>query len=404
MKKKLLIVMFLIPIFSIISISIKNKNCIVLEKYVDESTKLAIYIDEEKSFKIPTKDSGYYLDNEKSTCNHAEVTWDISSWTPIIRNFSYGDERLSCQLYFSKQYLVSYKNFDNGNAPNLIKENDILVVTLPNDINQLKIMKDDILLIQDQNYTFLNHVLTIPNVNGNISIENVTLHYGMVVDSLIAIGDEDISSDTSFGYFELSKDVFSTNDKFQYTSDGGLSLSNKNPVSLAKVQGVSLAEEYSLYLTIKTDSIQKQSELFPSTILAISNQSTNYFHWLGILEDYMHVYSYFKGGAKQNILEEFTENGFISFNFSSYYNKKINIQITAKKGDTTKVYINGTLVKAFPSGDQVSEYSTITIGDLRKDRGLKYTGTLYDIAFYSRVLTEDEVRANYSYAKSMWGL
>jgi len=402
MKKKLLIIVFFAVLFCIISIIVKANNPIILED-IDENSELAIYIDDEQSSNIPTKESGYYLDKEKSSCNYADLTWDISSWSPIIKVLFEREGRLSCKLYFSKHYIISYKNFEIENAPQLIKENDTLIVTLPDDMKQLKIMKGDILLIQDQNYTFNNHVLTIPNVNGNISIENITLHYGLVSDSLIAIGDKNITSDTSFGYFELFKDNFSTNDKLQYTSDGGLALGDGNPISLASVQGVSLAEEYSVYLTVKAVA-QTHKEYYPSTILAISYIENNYFHWLGIFNNYLQVYSYYQGYPKNNIIENVSEKGFASLNISSYFNQKINIQITAKKEENTKVYINGTLVKTFPSGDQVSEYNTITIGDLRKNRGLKYTGTLYDIVFYSRVLTEAEVQANYNYAKSMWNL
>ena len=87
---------------------------------------------------------------------------------------------------------------------------------------------------------------------------------------------------------------------------------------------------------------------------------------------------------------------------SSVDKEKVNIQITARRGGYTKVYINGEEKLSFRSGVDSINYSSATIGDLRPSRGLKYQGVLYDLAFYNKVLSQSEVRENYNYANSKW--
>ena len=50
----------------------------------------AIYIDDQISNTIPSKDSGYTLDTEKSSCtNGATITWDNDSWSAVVNLSNY---------------------------------------------------------------------------------------------------------------------------------------------------------------------------------------------------------------------------------------------------------------------------------------------------------------------------
>ena len=64
----------------------------------------AVYIDGEITNTFPSKDSGYTLDTEKSSCtNGATVSWDNDSWSALINlsNYSAGDmSRTKCTMHF----------------------------------------------------------------------------------------------------------------------------------------------------------------------------------------------------------------------------------------------------------------------------------------------------------------
>ena len=66
----------------------------------------AIYIDDQISNTIPSKDSGYTLDTEKSSCtNGATITWDNDSWSAVVNlsNYSAGNmSRTKCTMYFKE--------------------------------------------------------------------------------------------------------------------------------------------------------------------------------------------------------------------------------------------------------------------------------------------------------------
>ncbi len=132
------------------------------------------------------------------------------------------------------------------------------------------------------------------------------------------------------------------------------------------------------------------------TILAISNTVNNYTCWMSIVENNLRVYVY------NNINKMTAEDGFISIDVSEYDNKFMHIQVTAKKGGEAKVYINGELKATFSAGAEVLPDHTLTIGDLRPGRNLKYEGTVYDVAIYGKELTDQELLNNWNYVKSQF--
>ena len=78
----------------------------ILNEENDESY-LAIYLEDEQINYIPTKDSGYTLDLEKSSCNNGvELDFDYNTWT-IKTNYSNYEStdntRVKCSLYFRER-------------------------------------------------------------------------------------------------------------------------------------------------------------------------------------------------------------------------------------------------------------------------------------------------------------
>ena len=104
-----------------------NKNEEVKKFANKENIELAIYIEEEQTNSIPSKDSGYYLDLEKSSCtNDASITWDSTTWSPVILNAE--NYPVRCSLYFGSTYKESILN---GTDP--ILKDELIPVTIDNE-------------------------------------------------------------------------------------------------------------------------------------------------------------------------------------------------------------------------------------------------------------------------------
>ena len=108
--------------------TLKNKvNETTGNKLTNDS--LAIYIDDEKVNEIPTKESGYYFDREKSSCtNDAQVEWDSINWSPAISVKEENKERISCNLYFTTNY---QEGILNGTDP--VLKDEMIPITIEND-------------------------------------------------------------------------------------------------------------------------------------------------------------------------------------------------------------------------------------------------------------------------------
>ena len=99
-----------------------------LEQFKDnENIELAIYINDKETTTIPGKDSGYYLDLEKSICtNNAIIQFDTNTWSPVIKNMS--EYKTKCELHFGSVYKESILN---GTDP--VLEDPLIPVTIDND-------------------------------------------------------------------------------------------------------------------------------------------------------------------------------------------------------------------------------------------------------------------------------
>ena len=125
MKKR---ITFLILLTSLVVLGgVLNKK--ETQKQLDnlENVELAIYLGEEKTKNIPSKDSGYYYDLEKSSCtNGAYINWDSVSWSPVVKNVTTYPTK--CDIHFTKTYT---EGILNGADP-IIKD-ELIPVTIDSD-------------------------------------------------------------------------------------------------------------------------------------------------------------------------------------------------------------------------------------------------------------------------------
>ena len=126
MKKKQIVFLsiFLITIGILFLFERKTE---IKETKNNKNIELAIYINEEETNTIPSKESGYYLDIEKSTCtNNAIIQFDTNTWSPVIKNMS--EYKTRCELHFGSTYKESILN---GTDP--VLEEPLIPVTIESD-------------------------------------------------------------------------------------------------------------------------------------------------------------------------------------------------------------------------------------------------------------------------------
>lgn len=206
-------------------------------------------------------------------------------------------------------------------------------------------------------------------------------HYGNLYSTSLYTGD--INNVYGANYTD-------NNGLLEYDQNGALILDENNAIPVFEVkQKYKIDDVYSINTTIEGDIYQGND--YAETIVALSKEENGYISWIGIYKGYLHVYS-FATGSKPYLNEELTQKSFASIDISKYEGKAMNIQVVAKRSGTTKVYINGELIKTFQSGDEQLTYNYTTIGDLRVGRNLKFMGKMYDFALYAAELGEKDVQ------------
>ena len=86
-----------------------NKTPIPEQRKIAENIELAIYLENEQTSGIPSRESGYYYDRERSSCtNEAYINWDSVSWSPVVNNMS--EYKTRCDLYFTRTYTEGILN------------------------------------------------------------------------------------------------------------------------------------------------------------------------------------------------------------------------------------------------------------------------------------------------------
>ncbi len=297
--------------------------------------------------------------------------------TVNIRGISYG----SRWHYLDKNHLSSIEITNAKYAPYLVNYNSGMVISIQgimdgevpiHFINQYQEQDEEIELVLDNLVT------------------------GVTFDSP--------RTSTKFGEFEILESLEGDNDvTYENNKYRGLQLSNTSKVGriIVNQEMQPVGETYSINLTIKGTvnqmGVSEHWESYPATLCALSEELAVYLNWIGIVNGYLHVYSYKTGGALLKVDYEYEEEGFASIAIPEYENKYLNIQVVGTRGEDTKVYLNGRLVKTFNSGIRKIQYKNLILGDLRVGRGLKYTGTVYNFALYSSALSEAEVSQNWEY-------
>ena len=125
--KKRFILFLLIMCISVCFTSLLQKEKEINEYSIKENIELAIYLEDEQTNTIPSKESGYYYDRERSSCtNDAYINWDSVSWSPVVNNMS--EYKTRCELYFTTTYTEGILNgtdpvLKDGLVPVTIEEN-----------------------------------------------------------------------------------------------------------------------------------------------------------------------------------------------------------------------------------------------------------------------------------------
>ena len=243
---------------------------------------------------------------------------------------------------------------------------------------------------------------------------------------LTAIDDTSTRSSDAWGSFKFHKDTLHNfilnptynNDtgslqlKEVERTENGETITECTKIPYLDVdQRLSLNEKYSICITVKGSIYydghdpRNESNILPNALVALSDKGGKYVAWIGFYNGYIYVYSFQSFLSYAQIENGEYENGFSRIKLDdSLNNEYMNIQYTAERGGKTKLYINGELITTFDSGEEYYTYDILTIGDLRKNRGIRYDGEIYNFALYGKILSEDEIRHNWEYTKNKLGL
>ena len=198
----------------------------------------AIYVDDQISNTIPSKDSGYTLDTEKSSCNNGvTVSFDNESWSTIVNFTNYQAENMSrtkCTLYFKQQTAYDkciaegngeivcniIANEDtNGDCPTVngdgtvnvtgVEDTESLICTAPDDYGTSYYFRGNV----TNNYVkFAGFYWRIIRINGDGSIRMIYAGDADVIDGLsnkeevLANGYDDAST----GYTQIGTSAYNS--------------------------------------------------------------------------------------------------------------------------------------------------------------------------------------------------
>jgi len=178
-------------------------------------TELAIFLEDQETNAIPSKESGYYFDRTKSSCNNGSIEWDSINWNPNIKVNSNATTRTKCNLVFTTTY---NEGILNGTDP-VIKDELIPVKIEENGTVRKADLKSKWYEYANQNWA--NVVLTRNSydvLNNNGKVYGATKDTGYVtfdgVDDYIDLGLEnyDFGSSITFGVNARINE----NEKFKY--------------------------------------------------------------------------------------------------------------------------------------------------------------------------------------------
>ena len=210
-------------------------------------------------------------------------------------------------------------------------------------------------------------------------------------------------------------------EEYEYDADGGVILKEKtNILSMPIDQTKEINKRFSVNITFKADLLTAQqgkpsyggnvenntwgSGQLGGCLLAISDLNGKDICSVRIRNGLLTVITFTNNGTPENTFTVKQGEGYAVLDVKGYNNKFINLNIIAERGGQTKVFINGSLVSTFKSGNKDFSYKSFTIGDLRSGRGMKFFGTVYNFGLYGELLTDEEVMQNWQYTKKQLGI
>ena len=125
MKGKALVIA-IIAVFFLMNFFIAKKTDIPEQTKTKENIELAIYLNDEETNTIPSKEGNIYDETRSSCTNGAYIIWDYETWSPVVKNMS--EHKTKCELYFKTGYKESILN---GMDPLL--EGSLIPVTIESD-------------------------------------------------------------------------------------------------------------------------------------------------------------------------------------------------------------------------------------------------------------------------------
>ena len=91
-----------------------------------ENVELAIYLNDEETNTIPSKEGNIYDETRSNCTNGAYIIWDYELWGPVVKNMS--EHKTKCELYFKTGYKESILN---GTDP--VLKDELIPVTIESD-------------------------------------------------------------------------------------------------------------------------------------------------------------------------------------------------------------------------------------------------------------------------------
>ena len=158
MKKKIIKISILLTSLIVLGGGYLNK-----EKYNQNNETLAIFLNEERTETIPSKEE-YVFDKAICTVNgnvteEVKVVWDEEDWAPILYNIK--DHSTKCNLYFRNYHVLTIQN---NNQTEKIK-----VPTNTQNYRYEKSIDDTILSCNNEaKLTMDNNTITISNITKDI--------------------------------------------------------------------------------------------------------------------------------------------------------------------------------------------------------------------------------------------
>lgn len=146
----------------VLNYNLKTKLC-------DEENKCTLGAKKTIQLKVSYKDGAY---NEQNTSYDMQVDFD-----------------------FARIYSVNYKNIDSENLVTEVMEGETLLTNLPSNGNyRLRVTMDNKVLSTRDGYSYVNNILTVPNVTGDINVffqGKDTIMRKKIIQSYAPSGNED---------------------------------------------------------------------------------------------------------------------------------------------------------------------------------------------------------------------